>query len=262
MSGAKNKNINIVTFGERGQSIRRKELVDLLKTCRIPDDELLMNLGLFLIPQTLSRILFIEYLYRHVLSLQGIVVEFGCRWGQNLSLFSALRGIYEPFNRLRKIVGFDTFSGFSSFSSKDGKGKMMSKGAYSVSLNYPQYLNKILELQEKESPLSHLKKYEIVKGDATQQIEAYLKRNPETIIALAYFDFDLYKPTKKCLLAIRDRMTRGGIIGFDELNDHDCPGETLALKEVFGLSRYSIRRFPYNSRSSYLVYEPTSGRKR
>jgi len=44
-----------------------------------------------------------DFLYRQALEVQGVVMEFGCRWGQNVSLFSALRGIYEPFNRLRKV---------------------------------------------------------------------------------------------------------------------------------------------------------------
>ncbi len=47
----------------------------------------------------------------------------------------------------------------------------------------------------------------------------------------------------------------GSVIGFDELNDHLCPGETLAVKEVLGLNNHSIRRFPYNSRTSYMVFD-------
>ena len=244
---------NIVTFGDKDEKRRRREFLDLFRRCPIPDDEFLINLGLFLNPQTLSRILFMDFLYRQILQVQGIVVEFGCRWGQNVSLFSALRGIYEPFNRLRKIVGFDTFEGFPSTSQKDGN-KMVT-GEYSVTQDYDQYLQKIMDFQEQESPLSHIKKYEIVKGDVLETIEEYLERNPETIIALAYFDLDLYEPTHKCLSAIEEHLTRGSVIGFDELNDHVCPGETLALKEVFGLERYSIRRFPYNSRTSYVVVD-------
>ena len=39
-------------------------------------------------------------------------MEFGVRWGQNLITLNNLRGIYEPFNHSRKIIGFDTFEGF------------------------------------------------------------------------------------------------------------------------------------------------------
>ena len=131
------------------------------------------------------------------------MTEFGCRWGQNLSLLTSLRGIYEPFNRLRKIVGFDTFEGFPSVSSKDPG---LSQGMYSTAPDYARFLAQILELQEQESPLPHIKKHEIVQGDASVTIREYLDRNPHTIIAMAYFDLDIYKPTRDCLLAIRDRL--------------------------------------------------------
>ena len=234
---------------------RRKHLLDLFRNCPIPDDEIVPNIGLFVVPSTLSRILFFDFLYRQIIEVQGIIIEFGCRWGQSLSLFSALRGIYEPFNRMRKIVGFDTFTGFPGTCAKDGPIHTMVDKNYSVTQDYDRYLSELLDCQEQESPLSHLKKYEIVKGDAGVQIGEYLKRNPETIIALAYFDLDLYEPTLKCLTAIKDRLTRGSIIGFDELNEHVVHGETLALKEVFGLDRCSIRRFPQNARTSYIIID-------
>jgi hypothetical protein len=112
-----------------------------------------------------------------------------------------------------------------------------------------------MDLQEKESPLAHLRKYAIVKGDATVCIKEYLERNPETVIALAYFDLDIYEPTRECLLAIKEHLTIGSVLGFDELNDPVTPGETLAFKEVFGLGRYAIRRYPHNSRTSYVVVD-------
>ena len=68
---------------------------------------------------------------------------------------------------------------------------------------------------------------------------------------MAYFDFDLYEATKECLKAIRPRLVKGSIIGFDELNDPDSPGETLALMEVFGLENVRLKRFPFASRVSY-----------
>lgn len=244
---------NIVTFGDEQEKQRRREFLEHFRKCPIPDDEFLMNVGLFLTPQTLSRVLFMDFLYRKILEVQGIVAEFGCRWGQNCSLFSAMRGIYEPFNRLRKVVAFDTFEGFPGVSKKDGD--QMVSGGYTVTPGYEEYLGKVLEYQEQESPLPHLKKHEIVKGDASVCVKGYMERNPETIIALAYFDMDIYEPTRNVLETIRDRLTPGSVIGFDELNDHATPGETLALKEVFGVNRYAIRRYPYNARTSYMIYE-------
>lgn len=247
------ENFDIATFGPAGEKDRRRKFVDLMRHCPIPDDELTLNAGLFLTPQTLSRVLFMNFLYEKIQEVQGVVMEFGCRWGQNTSLFSAFRGIYEPFNRLRKVVAFDTFSGFPSVATQDGD--VLKAGSYATTAGYENYLEQILEYQEKESPLDHLKKFEIVKGDVTKTLPGYLERNPETIIALAYFDLDIYEPTLACLELIRDRITRGTVIGFDELNDHATPGETLALKEALGLDRFAVRRYRYNARTSYLVID-------
>jgi hypothetical protein len=249
----KQNKITMFTYGDIDESDRRKKFVQLMKDCPIPQNELLLNIGMFLTPQTLSRILFMDFLYKQILEVQGVIVEFGCRWGQNLSLFSALRGIYEPFNRLRKIVGFDTFAGLHATTSLDGK--KMKEGTYSVTPDYRYYLEKLLSLQEQESPQAHIKKHEIIKGDASKEVMRYLERNPETIISMAFFDMDIYKPTYECLTKIKPFLTRGSVIGFDELNDHACPGETVALKKVFGLDQFRIRRFPSNSRTSYIIID-------
>ncbi len=163
--------------------------------------------------------------------------------------------MYEPFNYSRKIIGFDTFEGFPTVSPQDGADRVMTTGAYAVTPGYESYLDTVLAYHEKESPLSQIRKYEIIKGDAAVSLERYLHDHPETIVALAYFDFDIYEPTKHCLALIKDRITKGSVIGFDELNCATFPGETIALKEELGLSRYAIRRSPLNPLSSYLVVE-------
>ena len=99
-----------------------------------------------------------------------------------------------------------------------------------------------------------LRRIFFVKGDANITVPNYLDSNPETIIALAYFDFDLYKPTANVLESIIPRLTKGSILGFDELNDPDSPGETLAVIEKIGLNNIKLKRYRYSSRVSYFVY--------
>tara|TARA_R110000824_G_scaffold264058_1_gene452853 strand:+ start:402 stop:1157 length:756 start_codon:yes stop_codon:yes gene_type:complete len=246
---------SIITYDSKKERSSRDELYNLLKECPIPEDQVLSNLGLFLNSKNLSRILFMNHIYQRIVDVQGVVLEFGTRWGQNVALFAAMRGIYEPFNRHRKIVAFDTFEGFPSIDEKDGKSSMMKPGMLSLTQDYDKYLSDILTTIEKDNPLDHIKKFELRKGDATREIDTYLEDHPETIVSLAYFDFDLYKPTKKCLEALRPRLTKGSIVAFDELNDPDSPGETLALMEVFGLPNIRLRRFPHASRVSYFVME-------
>jgi hypothetical protein len=233
----------------------RGAMVDLLRAAPLPDDQLLSNLGLFLESKNLSRILFMDFLFRQIVDVQGVVMEFGTRWGQNLALFAALRGIYDPFNRHRKLVGFDTFEGFPEIGPQDGRASMMRPGQLAVAPDYARYLEQVLALHERLNPLSHLRKFALRAGDATVELPRYLDEAPATIVALAYFDFDLYEPTRRCLELIRPRLTRGSVVGFDELNDPDSPGETHALMEVFGLPNVRVRRFPHVSRASYFVVE-------
>jgi hypothetical protein len=244
-----------ITYEHNDEKTARHDFLRLFKNCPIPDNELLSNLGLFLNSKNLARILFIHHLYTQMVDIPGIIIEFGTRWGQNLSLFAALRGIYDTFHRHRKIIGFDTFEGFPSIHEKDGTSTLMKQGKLGVSENYADYLRKIIECQEKDNPLSHIKKYEVIQGDAVIQFEKYLEDHPETIVALAYFDFDIYEPTKRCLELVRPRLVRGSVLGFDELNDPDSPGETVAFSEVFGLNNINLRRFRYTSRVSYFVVE-------
>jgi hypothetical protein len=233
----------------------RKALVGYFHECPIPDNEILSNLALFINRQNLSQMLFVHEMYQHIIDVHGVIMEFGVRWGRNLALYESLRGIYEPFNHNRKIVGFDTFEGFPSVDDKDGDADIIAVGAYGVTEDYQAYLEKILDYHEQESPIPHLKKYELRRGDAVASIDQYLTENPATIVALAYFDFDIYQPTKACLTAIRDRLTKGSVIGFDELNNRDYPGESLALKEVFGFDRYRIRHSRFSPTQSYIVIE-------
>ena len=131
----------------------------------------------------------------------------------------------------------------------------MRLGQLKTSDNYETYLNSVLDAHESVNPLNHLKKYEVCRGDAIIELEKYLLKNKQTIIAFAYFDFDIFEPTKRCLELILPRLTKGSVIGFDELNDQDSPGETLALMQVIGLSNIRLKRYRYASRVSYYVVE-------
>ena len=263
-------NVDLQTYQTDGELSATEQRTDLLLSTPIPKLQILSNLGLFLNSKNLARILFFNDIYRQIIETQGVIIEFGNRWGQNLGILTALRGIYEPFNRHRKIIGFDTFQGFLEIDEKDKSsddtasdtgahlhagGTIMTENNISVTDGYDKHLEQILSVQEKCNPISHIKKFELRKGDATEQFPQYLKENPETIVAFAFFDFDLYAPTKACLEILKDRLVKGSVVGFDELNEHDAPGETVALMEVMGLNNIRLRKHSHASRVSYFVVE-------
>ncbi len=233
----------------------QSQIVRSLRNCPIPDDEILENLGLFLTSKNLSRIFFMEHIYKQIVEVPGVVMEMGTRFGNNISLFSAFRSMYEPFHRHRKIIGFDTFDGFPEVTPEDGKSDLMEKGNLKVGEGYYEYLDNLMKQRELNEPLSHIKKYRLIRGDAIIELAKYLDENPQTIISLMYFDFDIYKPTRECLKMVKSYLTKGSILAFDELNDDDSPGETQALREVIGLNNVSLKRLSNVARSSYFVVE-------
>jgi hypothetical protein len=255
MSEAGGETTGIKSYKSPSERSLDGRLIELFRNAPIPDGQLAENLGLFLGSKNLSRILFMHHLYQKIVDVPGIVMDLGTRWGQNLALFAAFRAMYEPYHRHRKLVAFDTFTGFPSISPRDGASDLMRPGNISVTEGYPAYLKALMECHEAGDPMSHITKFEIVAGDAVVEVPSYLGRNPETIVALAYFDFDLYEPTRRCLEAIWPRLVKGSVVGFDELNDHDSPGETAALMEIFGLNRVALRRLPQCARTSYFVIE-------
>jgi hypothetical protein len=249
------KDYKLQSRASKDQVLARQKLLDLFKQCPIPDEELLVNLGLYMRSSVVAKFLYVNELYQKIVHISGTIMEFGVWWGQNLALFESLRAIYEPYNYTRKVVGFDTFAGYSSISSKDGKSELVEEGGYSTIEEEEKYLAELLDYHEQENPMSHIKKYELVKGDATVTIGKYLKDHPETIIAFAYFDLGLYEPTKKCLEAIKSHITRGTLIAMDELNSWEFPGETLAFKEVFGLDKFKIVRSQFLPDRSYIIVD-------
>ena len=235
----------------------RRALLEYFQDCPIPEDHLLSNLGLFISRQRLMRILFFDELYKKAMDLSGVVMEFGVRWGQDLALFHSFRGMYEPYNLTRRIIGFDTFEGFPSIHEKDASPENQDavKGGMAVTENYDQYLDKVLAYHETESPISHVRRYEIVKGDASVTLKEYLEQRPETVVALAYFDMDIYEPTKNCLELLKPHLIKGSVIGFDELNNRIFPGETLAFQEVLGAGNFRLHRSKYAAGESYITFE-------
>jgi len=233
----------------------RERFANLIQECPIPKQDLWMNIPLFINRQIISRVLFFQEVYKKILDVPGIIMEFGVLWGRDLVSLMNFRGIYEPFNYTRKIIGFDTFEGFLDLHEKDNIEKIpIKKGDFATTEGYEEYLEELLKYHEGESPLSHIKRFELIKGDVGKTLPLYLKDNPETIISLAYIDVDVYEPTKRILELIKPRLVKGSVIGFDELNFSAFPGETIAFNEVFGLNNYRLYRVPYDPISSYLVW--------
>jgi hypothetical protein len=100
--------------------------------------------------------------------------------------------------------------------------------------------------------LGHILRTLLVQGDVRETLPRYLTDNPHTVIALAYFDLDLYEPTRDAIDAVRPYLTKGRVLAFDELAHAKWPGETAALRGTFGTDHNSLCTLPGRVTPTYL----------
>jgi hypothetical protein len=238
---------------EQPELDRLAQLVELLLRSPIPRKELLFNLHLYQRRQDLSRVLLLNELYQKVIPIHGYILEFGARYGASTATLMNLRGMYEPFNYSRRIVTFDTFEGFVGVDEERdaGDSRRWETGDYGVPQDYKAHLAEVLAIHESFSPIPQLTKHEICAGDVRETLPRFLERHPETLVALAYFDMDIYAPTKEALRLIKGRVQRGTVLVFDELCDQAFPGETMAVLEELDVPNLTFFR---NSHQPTVAY--------
>jgi Macrocin-O-methyltransferase (TylF) len=231
------------TTASKSQLDSRAKIEDMFRNSPLPFEELLFNLGMYTRSSLLVKFIVMSQLYERIKSIPGALMEFGTWWGQNLVLLENLRAIHEPFNKQRMIVGFDTFSGYTKASEQDKDSKVWVEHSYSTAKDYKAYLAELLEAHEGSNVLGHVRGiHRLIEGDVEKTAPQYFKDHPETVVALAYFDMGLYKPTKAALAAVKPHLVPGSVILLDELTWTESPGEAVAFKETFGRSEYLIEK--------------------
>jgi hypothetical protein len=207
--------------------------------------------------QSLARVLALQDLFRMVLDVPGDVMECGVHLGGGLMTFAQMSAVLEPMNLQRRVIGFDTFSGFPTVSDADRIG-----ARENATLHIGGYradslgdLDRCISLYDANRPIGHIEKVVLVKGDAVKTIPAFLDSNPHTIVSLLHLDFDLYEPTRAALNGFVPRMPKGAVIVFDEINHPAWPGETLAVVDALGIPKLRLKRFTFEPHISYAVVE-------
>lgn len=220
--------------------------------------EKLENFAKYVPRQNLARFLARYEIFRHIKDVQGSIVECGVLFGGGLMSFAKLSTILEPYNFQRRIIGFDSFTGFPSIDKADLKGLPERKSAhlkqhgFAAEGAYEDILRSV-ELYNLSRPLNHFPKVHLVRGDFAETSHQFLEDHPHLVISCLYLDFDIYQPTKIALERFLPRMPKGAALVFDELNEEAFPGETAAVLESLDLNKLRVRRFDFEPRISYAI---------
>jgi len=231
------------------------DLNEFLKTIEWDEIDKVSNFPVLSYRQKITYFLERYELYKLVRTVPGSILECGVANGFGLMSFAHFCSIFEGYHYTRKIIGFDTFEGFNAPSAQD----LTSKASTTVKggLKYPSYeiLKKMIEFYNRNRTVEHLEKVVLCKGDISETLPKYLKENPHLVVALLYLDVDLFKPTKDTIKLLLNRIPRGGLICFDEINHQDYPGETIAVMEEIGISNLKLKRFEFAANMSYAIIE-------
>lgn len=237
--------------------VEQKAARDYAKTFANCPDSIETKLGSFtkyVRQQNLTQFLARYEIFKQVSNIKGSVIECGVLRGFGIMAWAKLSSILEPVNLTRRIYAFDTFTGFPSVSEKD-----QSKfGKVNVGALYSSCYDELIELikiYDNNRYLGHMKKVELIKGDATKTIPEFIENNKHLMVSLLFLDFDLYEPTRVAIENFFPRMPKGAIIAFDELDNPIWPGETLALLESIGINRLRIKRVEFDPYIGYAIID-------
>jgi hypothetical protein len=213
---------------------------------------------LFIRRVSILRLIAIYEIFKKTKDLPGSIVECGVFRGQSLSLFRHLVEIFSPGDSLKKIIGFDTFTGFTNLSEFDGvpdlkRAKVI--GGWDSENFYP-ILNEIISIHQQDSYTPRVKRVELIKGDVKETVPQYVKENPGLRISLLNLDLDLYEPTLIALENLFPLVVTGGIVILDEFAMPGFPGESKAAEHFFSDKVPKMQKFGFApTPSGYFIKE-------
>lgn len=228
-----------------------KHAIQLIEKADIPNWNMLTTAS----STTISRILHLDLVYRLAKKRTGHIYEFGCHYGASTAILRNLRDLYEPQNKSRGIVTFDTFTGFEKVNPKDGSWNK--EGDFGLEIDsYKLLLLDILEAQRAISGTKDRYRHDaIIEGDVSYTLKEFLTKHPNHLIGCAILDMDVYEATKDVLQIIEPHLTKGALLVFDELMHDQYPGEAIALKEscIFPKVRFlsGVSHMPYCGLAEY-----------
>ena len=208
-------------------------IINQFKKFKISNIEILKNFLIYSRRQNLKRFLLHYDLFKKTINLPGDILELGVYRGEGLMTWANLLEIFCIGNRTKRVFGFDNWSGFKSFSKKDGKTNKKA-GKIIGGFNPKKFKKELLEtikIFDSDRFVPWKKRIFLVDGDIEKTIKKFIKKNQGIRFSLVHFDMDLYKPTKIALENIFPLVVKNGIIIFDDYGMPDWSGETKAVDE-------------------------------
>lgn len=148
----------------KNQSISDKEYLRLIDTywdeSTASTTEKLECFTRYVSRQSLTKFISRYEIFKNVLNIHGSVFEIGVHRGASLFSWAQISSILEPVNYTRKIVGFDTFSGFAGLHDNDlaGLSEHLHQGGFSTGETEERDILNGISLFDANRLMNHIKK--------------------------------------------------------------------------------------------------------
>ncbi|KAA0593758.1 hypothetical protein J2848_005897 [Azospirillum lipoferum] len=207
--------------------------------------------------QLLKRFLAHTELFRLTLGIPGDIAELGVYRGLGLMTWANLLESFCIGDRTKTVYGFDNWQGFTGFTPEDGRADGSAHktiGGFSPEAHHEELLNAIA-IFDRDRFIPWKPRIKLVHGDIAETAGTFVEQNPGVRFSLIHFDCDLYAPTKAALSAFWPRLSRGGVMLFDEYGIPEWPGETQAVDEFLAENPgLRLQTFDWtNAPAAYLV---------
>lgn len=200
--------------------------------------------------ERLSKFLIHYEVFKKIENIKGSIVECGIFKGTSFVRLAMFR---ELFKKKSKLVGFDIYGDIYPNTSFENEKKhrehwIKSAGHSSISKKQLEWIFK----------KKKIKNYELVKGDVLKTIPNYVKKNKKLKISLLNIDLAFVEPTKCALDYFYSKMSKGGIILFDNYSGTGkdgtfYAGETKVIKQFLKKTKKKIFQSNFYVRPAYII---------
>jgi hypothetical protein len=230
-------------------------------------DEVMPYINLYGSRMHFTKMLEQYEIYKLAMHRPGHIVELGVYRGESFFNWARFVEAHNMGERETRIIGFDSFTGFTNVSEKDISAANRSEaslahehgikvGGFDPGERALERIKELIEIFENDHFVPQKRRLELVVGDVTKTIPQYVEEHPGLRISLLHLDVDLYEPTLIGLKYLFPLVVSGGVIVLDEYGQEKFAGESAAFDDYFGKKRPKVTKSRLVSNpSAYFIKE-------
>lgn len=198
-------------------------------------------------PHRIGKLIAQFELFKKTCLIPGDIVEFGVFKGASFSRIALYRKLLGLENS-KKLIGFDIFGKFPEAQTQSD---LLQKQSFTDAAGEESISQEQLESVLDNNGCRH--NTALVGGDICESLPEYLNQNPATKFSLINLDVDLENVTEIILENTYERLSKGGIIMFDDYGFF--AGATRVIDSFCEKQHLKLCILPFAKTPTYVIKE-------